>query len=202
MINIEKLLALEKDDSLKVSKALEIKDISQLVEWLSSKDDKLRFSSLLLLEYRSDQYEDVYPFWNTFCEKLKSNNSYQRSIGAMLIADNTKWDKENKIDITIDDYLRILDDEKPITVRQCIQSLSRIVPYKVHLHNKIANRLMSLNIADVKETMRKLVLYDILNVLVLIRKYHTIDEIDSYIFEALTGGLLDKKTKKQIESML
>lgn len=202
MINIERLLTIEKEDLLEFSKTLEAKDVSQLVEWLTVKDDKLRYHSLLLLEHRSEEYEDVYPFWEIFCEKLRSTNSYHRSIGVMLIAANVKWDRENKIDTTINDYLRILDDEKLITVRQCIQSLCKLITYKTNLHNKVANELISIDIMDVKPTMRKLVLLDILNILMLIRKYQTSEEIDTYIFKTLTGGLLDKKAIKQIEMML
>lgn len=202
MINIEKLVTFNKEDLLEFSKTLEKEDISQLVEWLSEKDDKLRYHSLLLLEHRSEEYDDVYPFWDVFCEKLRSTNSYHRSIGVMLIAANVKWDRENKIDTTINDYLRILDDEKPITVRQCIQSLGKMVTYRTSLNNKVANELISIDIMGVKPTMRKLILIDILNILVLIRKHQTSEEIDAYIFKALTGGLLDKKAIKQIELML
>ena len=80
--------------------------------------------------------------------------------------------------------------------------LSQLVPYKNHLQFKIADRLMSVNISDVKETMRKLILCDILEVLAEIRKYQTTDEIENYIFHALSGRILDKKAKKQIESIL
>ncbi|UWG98970.1 hypothetical protein LPY66_09330 [Dehalobacter sp. DCM] len=202
MINLDRLLAIEKENLLELSKTLEAEDISLLVEWLTEKDDKLRYHSLLLLEHRSEEYDDVYPFWNIFCEKLKSTNSYQRSIGVRLIAVNVKWDRDNKIDTTINDYLKIIDDEKPITVRQCIQSLIKIVLYRPNLHNKIANELISVDIMDVKPTMRKLILTDILNILLLIKKHQTTEEIDTYIFKALTGGLLDKKAIKQIELML
>ena len=202
MISIEKILAIGKEDLPEFSKTLEAEDIAKLVRYLTEKDDKLRYNSLLLLEYRSEEHDDVYPFWNTFCEKLKSSNSYHRSIGLMLMADNAKWDKGNRIDGAIDDYLKILNDEKPITVRQCIQALSKIVLYKTNLHNRIANELMSINIMDVKPTMRKLILLDIINILVLIRKHRTSEEIDNYISKALTGELLDKKSKKQIELML
>jgi hypothetical protein len=61
---------------------------------------------------------------------------------------------------------------------------------------------MSVNISDVKETMRKLILTDILSVLALIRKDQTTDEMEGYIFNALSGGILDKKAKKHIEEML
>lgn len=202
MLSIESLLNVKKEDLPELSKTLKAVDISRLVGYLTEKDDRLRYNSLLLLEYRSEKYDDVYPFWSSFCEKLKSSNSYHRSIGLMLIAANVKWDKENRIDGVIDNYLEILNDEKPITVRQCIQALSKIIPYKIHLHDKIAKELMSINIMDIKLTMRKLILLDIINILVLIRKQRTSGEIDSYISKALTGELLDKKSKKQIESML
>ena len=202
MFNIESLLTIDKENLLGFSKTLEAEDIPQLVEWLTEENDKLRYHSLLLLEHRSEKYDDVYPFWDIFCEKLRNTNSYQRSIGVMLIAANVKWDRKNKIDITINDYLKILDDEKPITVRQCIQSLSKIVIYRTNLHNKIANELIYIDIMYHKSTMRKLILLDILNILVLIKKHQTSEEIDTYIFKALTGGLLDKKAIKQIEYML
>ena len=202
MITVERLLTFEKEDLLEFSKTLKKEDISQVIEWLAEKDDKLRYHSLLLLEHRSEEYDDVYPFWDIFCEKLRSTNSYQRSIGIILIAANVKWDRENKIDTTIDDYLRILGDEKPITIRQCIESLGKMVTYRTSLHNKVVNELIAIDIMDVKPTMRKLILIDIINILVLIRKYQTSEEIDTYIFKALTGGLLDKKAIKQIELKL
>jgi len=47
--------------------------------------------------------------------------------------------------------------------------------------------------------MRKSILLDILNVLMEIRKKLKTDEIESFILNALSGGILDKRTKKQIE---
>ena len=87
-------------------------------------------------------------------------------------------------------------------IRQCIQSLAKIVAYRIDLHNKVACELISIDIMDVKPTMRKLILIDILNILVLIKKHQTSEEIDTYIIKALKGGLLDKKTIKQMELML
>lgn len=61
---------------------------------------------------------------------------------------------------------------------------------------------MSINILEVKETMRKVILLGILGILVEITKYQTNDEIENYIFSALSGEMLDKKAKKQIEALL
>jgi hypothetical protein len=202
MITIESLMSIDKNDLQEASKNIDKNDLPQIIDWLSEKDDKIRYQAFLLLQNRSIYYDDVYPFWEKFAVKLKSDNSYQRSIGLMLIAENVKWDKDDKFNDIKDEYYTIFNDEKPITVRQCIQSLSKIVPYKNHLHMEIANKIMSINITEIKETMRKLILIDILSILSMIRKYQTNDDIEDYIVNALTGGLLDKKSIKQVESML
>ena len=202
MITLEELVPLEKTAIPEVSKSLEKGDIVQLVEWLEEKDDKIRYNSLLLLQSRSTTSPDVYPFWDIFKDKLKSENSYQRSIGLMLMADNTKWDVENKLDLAINDYLMLIDDEKPITVRQCIQALLKIIPYKKQLCPVMAEKLTAFDISKVRETMQKPVLLDILNVLIEIRKYHKSDDVESYILKALSGGIIDGKTKRMFEKLL
>lgn len=195
-------MSIKKSDLQEASKALNKSDISQLVEWLSLKNDNIRYQAFLLLQNRSLLFDDVYPYWDTFKKKLKSENSYQRSIGLMLIADNVKWDTENRIENTIDECLQLLNDEKPITIRQCIQSLGKIASFNPSLNDKIASRLISFNLLAIKETMRKSVLLDILNVLLAIRKEHKTSEIESYILNALSGEILDKKSKKRLEALL
>lgn len=202
MITIESLMSISKSDLQEASKALNKEDIPQLIEWLTSKDDGIRYQAFLLLQNRSLFFADIYPYWNTFRNKLKSDNSYQRSIGLMLIADNAKWDTENRMEDTIDEYLTLLNDEKPITIRQCIQALVKIVSAKPGLNNRIASRLVSFDLMAVKETMRKSILLDILNVLLIIRKSHKNDEIESCILNALSGEILDKKSKNQIRVLL
>ena len=202
MITIESMMSVGKGDLPEAAKKLNKDDIPQLVEWLSLKDDAIRYQAFLLLQSRSQFCDDVYPYWDTFRDKLKSDNSYQRSLGLMLIAENAKWDSEGRMEVTIDDYLELLNDEKPITVRQCVQSLGKIVTHKPGLSEKIAGRLISFNLMSVKETMRKSILLDILNILLLVRKGLKTDTTEIFIRKALSGDVLDKKSKKQIEALL
>ncbi|HPS36071.1 MAG TPA: hypothetical protein PK854_12500 [Oscillospiraceae bacterium] len=120
----------------------------------------------------------------------------------MLMAENAKWDKDNLLERDIGDYLAMLGDEKPITVRQCIQSLAKITPYKPDLHEKIADALISADLTKQPQTMQKLILLDILTILVVLRKNVQKAETERFIFDALSGELLDKKSKKQIEAAL
>ncbi len=202
MFTLEGIMSISKNDLKEASKVLNKDNISHLIESLSLKDDNIRYQAFLLLQNRSLLFNDVYPYWDIFKGKLKSDNSYQRSIGLMLIAENVKWDTDNNIEDTIDEYLKLLNDEKPITIRQCIQSLGKIATSKPSLNDKIACELISIDLMLIKETMRKSILLDILNVLIIIREKHKTAEIESFILKALTGEILDKKSKKQIEILL
>lgn len=202
MFTLEGIMSISKNDLKEASKVLNKDNISHLIESLSLKDDNIRYQAFLLLQNRSLLFNDVYPYWDIFKGKLKSDNSYQRSIGLMLIAENVKWDTDNNIEDTIDEYLKLLNDEKPITVRQCIQSLGKIATSKPSLNDKISSELISIDLMLIKETMRKSILLDILNVLIIIREKHKTAEIESFILKALTGEMLDKKSKKQIEILL
>jgi hypothetical protein len=202
MITVEEIAAISKGDVQDAAKKLNSDDIHMLVDMLSLKDDNIRYGAFLLLQNRSMLNSDVYPFWDTFQGKLKSDNSYQRSIGLMLIAENVRWDTQHKTEAIIYDYLSLLNDEKPITVRQCIQSLGKVAQSKPALNAKIADRLISFDLMAVKETMRKSILLDIINVLLKIRKSYNSDEVESFISDALSGEILDKKSKKLIEKEL
>ena len=120
----------------------------------------------------------------------------------MLIAEHARWDTEEKAAGLLDAYTELLHDEKPITVRQCIQSLVKIAAAKPALHGKIAEALISLPLGDIRQTMRKPILLDILKALAEIRKQHHTAEIDEFFLNALSGGILDKKSKKEIQAML
>lgn len=199
---LDDILFIDKEDIPDAAKKLTADDLKELVALLNEKDDKLRYAAMKLLQSRSQGFDDVYPYFDTFAQKLKSDNSYQRSIGMMMMAQNAQWDVENKFDAALDDYLSGAEDEKPITARQCIQALDHVIPYKANLLSCIADRLIKVNISVIKPSMKKLILLDILHALMQIRKQRPSGDIDAYILDALSGGIIDDKTKKQIEKML
>ncbi len=202
MITMEKLLEIEQNAMPQAAAAIDKKDVGLIVGWLAEKEGEIGNKALLLLQNRSIDHNDVYPFWHAFEGKLKSDHPDQKNIGIMLIAANTKWDRENRMDETIDAYLLCLNDKNPVVVRQCIQSLGQVLPYKKHLYLYIADRLISINITDIEATARKAVLIDILEVLLVIRKGWYPDEVEQFISMALAGDLLDPNDKKQIKSMM
>lgn len=202
MNTLEQWMALEENDIAQAAQSITKEDLPQLIEPLSQKEDKTRYRALQLLLACSAYCDLVYPYWDVFRAKLHHENSYQRSIGALLLAGNAKWDTEHRMDQAIGEYLALLHDEKPITIRQCIQALEQVLVHHPELGPAVADALMALDLQNIKETMRKLILLDALNILTLIRHQKPNEAIDRYLSDALSGGLLDQKSKRLLEQRI
>ncbi|NLF50278.1 MAG: hypothetical protein GX577_04005 [Leptolinea sp.] len=202
MVSIDEIASIPKEEIPAVSETLTPEEIHLLVGLLDEKDDKIRYPALLLLRSRSEKHNDVYPYMDVFIQKLGNPNSFMRSIGVMLIADNVRWDKQDKFSGIFNHYLDIVNDEKPITVRQCIQNLGQIVAARPEFAGRICEKLLDIDISQRKETQQKLVLLDILSVFIITRRIETNEKVERYILNALTGELLDKKSKAEIQQRM
>jgi hypothetical protein len=101
--------------------------IDQLFEELNSKDGKIRHNALLeIIEITNNKVVWVYDKWYVLQDKLLPDNSYQRSIGLMLLANLAKSDVENRMGAILDNYFTFFNDEKFITSRQCLQNVWKI----------------------------------------------------------------------------
>ncbi len=172
-------------------------DIEFLVSVLADKNDDMRYVAFKTLLIRSELHDDVYPYFNDFIAKLRDDNSYQRSIGIMLIARNIKWDKDNLFNAVYNDYFKHFSDEKFITSRQTIQSVADWISYKPELAKETADALMSVDINNYKDTQKSLLLCDIFNILIQIYKLSPSENINNYLNKNIQSGLLNKdKVKK------
>jgi hypothetical protein len=153
-----------------VAKALTATDIGFLVETLKEKDDKLRYTAFLLLQAHSRLFPSVYPYWEELAGKLDSDNSYQRSLGLMLLSENVRWDKEGKFGGVIGKYLGCCQDEKFITSRQAIQGLQIVIAATNQYNAQIEVGLSRLDLSVYKENQQKLLKKDAANVLKVIQK--------------------------------
>ncbi len=144
--------------------------IEELVKGLLNPDDKKAYAYLKELEEISSHSAQAYPFFDAFADMLDSDNSYVRTRGFLLITANSKWDADNKLEKIIDQYLNCLEDEKPITARQCIQLLPAVVKYKPALRAQIENALYNINPAKYQDSMQALIQKDIQKALASINK--------------------------------
>lgn len=136
-------------------------DIQKLVFRLKDKNDKYAYQCLKQLELESLNSDAVYPYFDLFSAMLDDPNSYIRTRGILLIAANAKWDSDYKTDEIIDRLLKHIMDDKPITARQCINSLPIIAKHKPDLKDDICNALRTANPQIYKSSMQSLVYKDI-----------------------------------------
>ena len=169
-MNAEKLKVLSKTTIPKFAEQLSSSDIEFLVETLNEKNDTVRYNAFLLLQANSRKFPYMYLYWDELEKKLESPNSYQRSIGLMLIAENVRWDKEGKFNKTVTKYLSCCMDEKFITARQAIQGLENVIESTDQYDVKIKEALESLMLSNYKENQQRLISKDIANIFKLIEK--------------------------------
>lgn len=145
-----------------------MENTAELVSELFLKDNNIAYSALKKLEEESKENNELYEFFDRFAEMIDNKNSYIRTRGLLLVADCAKWDSENKINEIIDKYLEHVTDEKPITSRQVIQALPKIIKYKPELKEKIKKALDNADVSKYKESMAPLIIKDINSVLEII----------------------------------
>ncbi len=109
----------------------------------------------------SEKTDRIYPYMDRLNDMLGSDNSYIRTRGLTLIAYNAKCDKDNIIDEIIDEYLKHIEDVKPITARQCIKLLPMIAKNKPELKCDIVSALQKADISLYADSMQSLVYKDI-----------------------------------------
>jgi hypothetical protein len=120
-----------------MSKGLEI-----LFTNLKSKDDSERYNALLTISQMAEKNVDWFDERiDELFEKLDDENSFQRSIGILLICDLAKSDSKRIIRMRLNEIIQHFSDEKFITSRQCIQNIWKIVIEDVETEQKIINAL-------------------------------------------------------------
>lgn len=135
--------------------------IETLFEQLFDKNNSTAYDALKALQKKSECSDKVYPYMDKLGDMLDSDSSYIRTRGLTLLAYNSKWDKDYKVDEVIDKYLKHITDVKPITARQCVKLLPIIAMNKPELKNDIVAALKNANISGYADSMRQLVYKDI-----------------------------------------
>lgn len=145
--------------------------INEKIMTLTSSDNNQAYNALKELLEINEENNQVYSYFDKFVEMMNdSSNSYIRTRGLRLIAFTSKWDKENKVNLIIDEYLKHIEDEKPITSRQCIKDTIIIAQNKPELIETILESLGKFDIIY-EDSMQSLINEDRKKSIQQIRKF-------------------------------
>ena len=132
-----------------------------VIEKLTQKDNTAAYHSLLELEAVSAESDELYGYFEDFLQLLSHRNSYVRIRGFRMCCAQARWDTENKLKYSLPELLKMLEDEKPAAVRQCLAALPVVSLYKPELCGEIAGKLEKLDLTKYNDSMRPLIEKDI-----------------------------------------
>ena len=125
--------------------------------------DAYAFAQQIVKESRAS--EIWYPYFDRVAELLRHKNSLVRNRAIAILAVNARWDREGKFDALLDEFLTHVTDVKPITARQCLAALPEVMEAKPALSPRIRSALEQADLSGYADSMRSLVLKDIVTVL-------------------------------------
>jgi len=178
------------------------KNLKKRVEDLGSTDDKIRLGALqTLLKMTEIKVDWVYNVWDHLLDKLDHENSYQRSIGILLLCNLAKSDTEDRLRTALDRLLIHTRDEKFITSRQCIQNIWKAAATNKGNREKVMKHLENRFTECVDEKHYNLLRQDIIQSMVLLKNFEGEDGLLPRI-QALITKDPDIKNRKKYEALL
>ncbi len=178
------------------------KDIQKHIEKLGSVDDKIRLNALqTLLKLTEVRVDWVYEAWDHLFEKLEDANSYQRSIGILMLCNLAKSDTEDRLKSGLDRLLVHTRDEKFITSRQCIQNIWKAAATNKANREKILKHLEQRFVECADEKHFNLLRQDIVQAIVCLYEHEQDTALLTRV-QALIAKEQDMKNRKKYEALL
>jgi len=140
-------------------------EISSYIACLTGKDAKAACALTEQIAAESRDSGHWAPYLADFAALLQHKNSLVRNRGIYILAANAKWAGQEEFGVLMDEFLRHITDEKPITARQCIQALPEIAAAQPGLVPRIRKMLEHADLTGYRDSMRLLLLKDIAAVL-------------------------------------
>jgi hypothetical protein len=178
------------------------KIIKKYIEDLGSTDDKIRLNALqFLLKETESKVDWVYEVWDHLLEKLESENSYQRSIGILMLCNLAKSDTEDRLSSVLDRLLVHTEDEKFITSRQCIQNIWKVAATTEINRENVLKHLEQRFVECADEKHSNLLRQDIIQSMISL---NTVERNPGLLtrIQTLTAKETEMKNRKKYEALL
>ena len=136
-------------------------DFNVCIACLTGKDAKAAYALAQQITEESRASDTWYSHFDEFVVLLSHKNSLVRNRAISILAANARWDREDKFDTLLDEFLSHITDVKPITARQCVAALPEIAEAKPNLIPRIRAALEQADLSGYPDSMQPLVLKDI-----------------------------------------
>lgn len=132
--------------------------LSEVLQRIRSKDDRVRYTSFKALMFVIDERPALlYGEWGRFVDLLHSDNAYHRYIAIYVLAGLTEADVENRFERILPEYLALLNDESVMVAAHAAGNAARIVQAKPELEPYITAKMLAVGETHQPASRRELI---------------------------------------------
>ena len=131
-----------------------------IIEALQDKDDRKAYALFKEINAKSAESDEYYQYLDRFVVLTSSENSYVRTRGFCLACAQARWDVQGRLAGAMDRMLSLLNDPKPIVVRQCLAALHEVAIYRPELSDAIRAGIEKIDLSKYKDSMSPLIRKD------------------------------------------
>ena len=135
---------------------------SEILGQLTTPNNKLACAVTATVIKESRETDHWYAMFDAFATLLNHPKSLVRNRAIGLLSANARWDRSGHLDRILPAYLTHITDNKPITARQCIQSLVEVGAAKPSLIPAMLAALECADFSGFRDSMRPLLERDAL----------------------------------------
>lgn len=135
-------------------------EYNALLHALQDKDDKKAYAFSKKISAESAAADTYYAHFEDFASLLDAKSSYVRTRGFTLCCAQARWDSEGKLERAFPSMCKLLHDDKPTVVRQCLGALHEVVLYRAELCEAIKTELEYIDLSKYKDSMVPLIQKD------------------------------------------
>jgi hypothetical protein len=177
-------------------------NIAEIMEKLSSSEDKVRFPAFQEMQRISEEKVDWFSeYKDQLIAKLASENSFQRNIGIILLCNLAKNDANKEYNAFLDVLMPEIDDEKFITQRQYLQNIWKVAvvdpAYEERIVHQLVKEFEDCTHKDHLNLLRLDIITSLCNIMNTLQKEY-IKEIIVELIDVET----DEKSKKKYKKIL
>ena len=125
------------------------------------KDNKKAYDFAKEVMAESAESNKYYELFDDFVEMIYDKNSFVRTRGFLLMCAQARWDMEGKLEESFTVWTKLLNDEKPTVVRQCLDALHEVILYRPELTLRIQEAALAIDTNRYKESMAPLIKKDV-----------------------------------------
>jgi len=115
--------------------------MTDIIEVLQDKDDRKAYALFKEINAKSAESSEYYQYFDRFVALTSSENSYVRTRSFCLACAQARWDVQGKLAGAMDRMLSLLNDQKPIVVRQCLAALHEVAIYRPNCQRRSVTAL-------------------------------------------------------------